>query len=52
MIITRVYRFLLRMYPSQYADQFGAEMTSVFEQAAQEQLTKGHLAFVRFILSK
>ena len=50
MTITRVYRLLLRMYPRQYADQFGAEMTSVFEQAAAEQLKKGTLAFVRFAL--
>ena len=31
-------------------EQFGAEMTSVFEQASAEQLKKGRLAFVRFVL--
>lgn len=50
MTITRVYRLLLRMYPRQYADQFGAEMISVFEQAAEEQLKNGRVAFVRFVL--
>jgi hypothetical protein len=50
MTITRVYRLLLRMYPRQYADQFGAEMTAVFEQAAEEQLQRGYLAFARFVL--
>jgi hypothetical protein len=47
--MTRIYRFLLRMYPRSYADQFGSEMTSVFEQAAAEQWKKGRLAYVRFV---
>lgn len=49
MILTRVYRLLLRMYPRDYAEQFGVEMTSVFEQAAVEHWKKGRLAFVRFV---
>jgi hypothetical protein len=47
--LARVYRWLLRMYPRDYADQFGAEMTSVFEEAAAEQWRKGLLPFVRFV---
>jgi hypothetical protein len=50
MTITVVYRLLLRMYPREYVEQFGAEMTSVFEQAASERLKKGRLAFAGFIL--
>ena len=50
MISSRMYRFLLRkMYPREYADQFGAEMTFVFEQAAAEQGRLGSVAFVHFI---
>jgi hypothetical protein len=47
--LTRVYRWLLGMYPRDYADQFGAEMSSVFEQAAAEQWKKGLLPFARFV---
>jgi hypothetical protein len=50
MIVTSVYKWLLRIYPRQYADQFGQEMTSVFEQAAAEQLKKGRFAFARFVI--
>ena len=50
MITSKLYGFLLRkMYPREYADQFGSEMISVFEQAASEQRRLGSVAFVRFI---
>lgn len=50
MMSSKVYRFLLnKLYPREYAEQFGAEMTWVFEQVAAEQRKRGSVAFVRFI---
>jgi hypothetical protein len=49
-MITDLYRLLLRLYPRDYVAQFGAEMTSVFEEASAEQWKRGPLAYVMFVL--
>lgn len=50
MTIPRVYRLLLRMYPHDYVEQFGAEVTSVFVQASADHLKQGRMAFLRFVI--
>jgi hypothetical protein len=48
MKLTRIYRLLLRLYPKDHREQFGAEMESVFEEAAEEWRGRGptvHAAF-------
>ena len=50
MVVATVYKWLLRLYPRQYTDQFGQEMTSVFGQAAASELKKGRFAYGRFVL--
>lgn len=43
-----IYSFLLRLYPAEQKEQFGAEMEAVFRQAAEEQRGRGTVAYLRF----
>jgi hypothetical protein len=43
-----IYSFLLRLYPGEQREQFGAEMEAVFRQAAEEQRGRGAVAYFRF----
>jgi hypothetical protein len=42
------YRALLHLYPKNHRTWFGAEMESVFEQAAREHRSRGHAAYLQF----
>ena len=52
MNIQRVYRLLLRLYPGEYRERFGAEMTAVFDESARERRRQGWRAFVGFVLNE
>jgi hypothetical protein len=47
---TRMYRFLLGLYPKDQRDQFGAEMEAVFWQAAEEHRSRGAAVYVWFAM--
>jgi|HubBroStandDraft_6_1064221.scaffolds.fasta_scaffold65832_4 hypothetical protein len=47
-LITRIYKALLRLYPSDCRGWCGPEMLDAFERAAQEHRARGLAAFVRF----
>jgi len=49
MNITRAYKILLRLYPSDHRAIFADEMLSVFEQSAEER--RGHAGLIRFALA-
>lgn len=44
MNIMGIYRFLLKLYPRDQREQFGAEMEAVFRQAAEEHKGRGAVA--------
>jgi hypothetical protein len=46
------YEALLRLYPSGFRFAFAQEMTSVFEQAADDYQPRGFLAYGRFLLTE
>ena len=46
------YEALLRLYPSGYRLVFAQEMTSVFEQAADDHQPRGFLTYIRFLASE
>ncbi len=46
----RIYRLLLRLYPSDLRAAFAAEMAEVFERAAEERRSRGAFAYLRFAL--
>jgi hypothetical protein len=46
--MTVAYRALLRLYPKDHRTWFGAEMESVFEEAAREKRSRGRAAYLRF----
>lgn len=48
--MNRFYRLLLRLYPREFRETFGAEMSAVFEQAAPEARRAGWWASVRFFV--
>jgi len=48
MNLTRIYRFLLGLYPRDQRDQFGAEMEAVFRQAAEEHCSGGVAVYAWF----
>jgi hypothetical protein len=50
--MTLAYRALLRLYPRDHRKWFGAEMQSVFEEAAREHRGRGRAAYLRFALAE
>jgi len=50
--VRRVYKFLLRLYPSSVRAAFAAEMAAVFEQAAAERRAQGRLPYFRFLAAE
>jgi len=50
--MTLAYRALFRLYPRDHRTCFGAEMQSVFEEAAQEHRSRGRAAYLRFVLAE
>jgi hypothetical protein len=48
----RVYGAFLRLYPREYRDLFGAEVLSVFAQAAREQRARGLGSWVWFLVTE
>jgi hypothetical protein len=48
MNLTRVYDFLLRLYPRRHREAFAAEMAAVFAQAAAEYRSRGATAYAWF----
>jgi hypothetical protein len=48
--MTLAYRALFRLYPNDHRACFGAEMQSVFEEAAREHRSRGWAAYLRFAL--
>lgn len=50
MNLTRIYRFLLGLYPRDQRDQFGAEMEAVFRQAAEEHRSRGSAVYAWFAM--
>ncbi|HUI57714.1 MAG TPA: hypothetical protein VLY04_22205 [Bryobacteraceae bacterium] len=49
---TFTYRAVLRLYPPDHRIWFGAEMQSVFEEAALEHRGRGSIAYARFLLAE
>ena len=47
-----VFRALIRLYPRDHRTRFGAEMQSVFEEAAHEHRRHGWTAYLRFALAE
>ena len=45
-MITRLYAFLLHLYPHQFRDEFGAEMQTVFEESVASQGKRAKLSFL------
>jgi hypothetical protein len=50
--MTLAYRTLVRLYPREHRTWFGAEMQSVFDEAAREQRSRGRAAYLRFALAE
>jgi hypothetical protein len=50
--MTLAYRALFQLYPRDHRTCFGAEMQSVFEEAAQEHRSRGWTAYLRFALAE
>ena len=48
----RAYRWCLWLYPREYRERFGEEMTEVFEAAAAERRAEGRAAYAGFALSE
>lgn len=48
----RIYLTLLKLYPSGYRANFGAEMLGAFEKAAEDARALGTAVFVRFVLTE
>jgi len=48
----RAYDILLRLYPADYRALFAAEMSTAFEEAAEESRNRGWDAFARFALAE
>jgi hypothetical protein len=46
MLVSRIYARLLRLYPADYRQSFGAEMTTVFERAVLDCRSHGVLHFL------
>jgi hypothetical protein len=47
-----LWRKLLALYPPAYRESFAAEMETVFNQAAEERRSHGHLAFAGFLIAE
>jgi hypothetical protein len=52
MTTTFIYRSLLRIYPSEFRQQFSEEMISVFEQRAAERFANGGSVSFAFLLTE
>ena len=52
MNITRIYAALLQLYPARQRALFATEMSLVFQEAAEEQHSRGRLAFFRFAVAE
>jgi hypothetical protein len=50
MNLTRIYRSLLRFYPKDQREQFGAEMEAVFRQAAEEHRSRSAAVYGWFAI--
>jgi hypothetical protein len=50
MSLTKIYRFLLRLYPRDQREQFGAEMEAVFRQASGERRGRGAAGYAGFAM--
>ena len=50
--MTLAYRALVQLYPKDHRAWFGAEMQSVFEEAAREHRSRGRAAYLVFVLSE
>jgi hypothetical protein len=48
----RLYRIILKVYPAEYRNAFGAEMIGVFDQARADARKRGALRFVLFMISE
>ncbi len=52
MNMKRIYNALLRLYPTAHRSLFSAEMSRVFEEAADDRRRRGRTAFFRFVLAE
>src|SRR6516162_6148279 len=52
MNMKRVFQALLRLYPRDHRQMFAAEMSSVFEAAAEERSRQGWRSYLRFVLAE
>ena len=48
----RIYELLLRLYPLEIHATFAAEMSTVFELAAEDRRAQGRLAYIRFVFAE
>jgi hypothetical protein len=51
-MVKRFYEALLRLYPEDHRGLFASEMSTVFEEASADYLTRGRAIWLRFILAE
>ena len=50
-LVTRLYAFLLRLYPRSFRDEFAEEMRTVFADYIAEATRRGNIALIRLLLT-